>query len=165
MFIADQLVFKVESAVKPKAKPVEKPTAKSEPKPAPLKMAVAPSTEKPVTPGKVVALVPKAQAKPASRKIPHLRKKILFQFAGHKNPWGQLISVSSKGMQIKGLTIPPEEISEREVELVLTEGLHIKTKLSMTNEDLYFFDYADLTKEKTKELNHWLSSLHNSKAA
>lgn len=174
IFIADQLVFKVEP-LKPKAQPKVKPNTIADPKIESLKMTVAKTTEKPVAhklvpaqipsePGKVVALVPKVQAKAATRKIPHVRKKILFQFADQKNPWGQLVSVSSKGLQIKGISVPPEAISEREVELVLTEGLHIKTKLSMKNEDLYFFDYADLSKDKAKELNRWLSSLQNSKA-
>jgi hypothetical protein len=182
MFIADQLVFKVES-VKPKPKPQEKPKA------APQVVAKIPAemtatvhtvstsasvkkdvvrklepTDLPTTPGKVVVLQPKVQAKPKLKKIPQVKRKILFQFAG-QNPWGQLVSISNTGIQIKGLANPPQDIADREVDLILTKNLKLRTKLSMKNEDTYFFDYADLTQEKRNELNHWLSSLQDSKAA
>ncbi|WP_413294890.1 hypothetical protein ACLSU7_07250 [Bdellovibrio sp. HCB185ZH] len=193
MFIADQLVFKVENT-KPTQKPKEKPKTPPTIAKVPAQTleafemtAVAPSsasakqqpttsiqskdvvrklqpTELPKTPGKVVVLQPKLQAKPKHGKIPQVKRKILFQFAG-QNPWGQLISISNKGIQIKGLTTPPEEIIDREVDLILTKSLKVRTKLKLKNEDHYFFDYADLNESKTKELNHWLSTLQDSKAA
>ncbi len=183
MFIADQLVFKVEN-IKAKSKSQEKPKIAPAPihsaaketaativkmqKPAPVKKDVVrklEATNLPTEPGKVVVLQPKVQAKPKLRRIPQVRKKILFQFAG-QNPWGQLVSISNKGLQIKGLTTPPEEITDREVDLFLTKNLKLRTKLTMKNEDTYFFDYADsLSLEKKKELNHWISSLKESSAA
>ncbi|WP_413560358.1 hypothetical protein [Bdellovibrio sp. HCB209] len=166
MFIADQLVFNVEkSKAKPQPKKSPEPKAVAETiitKPTEIAVAkkVIPANL-PATPGKVVVLQPKAQAKPKTQKIPNVRKKILFQFAG-QNPWGQLVSISNKGLQIKGLTTPPEEITEKEIDLYLTKNLKLRTKLSMKNEDTYFFDYANLSQENKKELNHWLNSLQSS---
>lgn len=166
MFIADQLVFNVE---KPKQKPQDK-------QPREIKATVETIITKPTTtvkakkvipanlptvPGKVVILQPKVQAKPKAHKIPNVNRKILFQFAG-QNPWGQLLAINSKGLQIKALATPPAEITEKEIDLCLTSDLKIRTKLSMKNEDTYFFDYANLSKQNAKELNHWLSSLKDS---
>ncbi|QLY26353.1 hypothetical protein [Bdellovibrio sp. KM01] len=179
MFIADQLVFKVENT-KPVQKPKETPKTQPVTSTAVMTATVQPTqkqsmdkkdvvrklqpTELPTTPGKVVVLQPKVQAKPRHRKIPQVRRKVLFQFAG-QNPWGQLVSISNKGIQIKGLKAPPIEITDKEVDLILTKNLKVRTKLKLKNEDTYFFDYADLNEAKTKELNHWLSSLQDSKAA
>ncbi|QDK44530.1 hypothetical protein DOM22_04840 [Bdellovibrio sp. ZAP7] len=187
MFIADQLVFKVENT-KPSSKPKEKAQAQlataSAVTTAPPVAAKAQApkanagkdvvrklkpTELPKTPGKVVVLQPKIQAKPnskptATRKIQSIRKKILFQFEG-QNPWGQLVSISSKGIQIKGLKTPPSDITEKEIDLFLAKDLKLRTKFTMKNEEIYFFDYTAISSAQKKELNHWLSSLQDSKAA
>lgn len=111
---------------------------------------------------KAHAPVAKATPAPAPRAIPQVRKKILFQFAGN-GPWAQLMGVSNKGLHVRSLHAPPQDIATREVEISLGRGLNLRTRLSHHKEHDYYFDYTRLSPEEIKSLNQWLQSL--SKAA
>jgi hypothetical protein len=100
----------------------------------------------------------KAEAKPAYRVIPKVRKKILFQFAGG-GPWGQLMGISSQGLHVRGLSEPPADIAIREIEISLNNGRTLRTRLARRKEHDYYFDYTKLSSEEIKSLNKWLHSL------
>jgi hypothetical protein len=134
LFVADQLVWKIEVPEK-KAKA---PTPQPNPQVSPQAQNAAP--------------------KPAQRVIPKVRKKILFQF-DDSGPWGQLMGVSKEGIHVRGISEPPTGIGYREIEISLAEGVTLRTRLASRNEKDYFFDHKSLTKEEIQSLNKWLHSL------
>jgi len=155
MFVADQLVWKVKVAVpKPKTKP---PKPQPQPQLQPMQKPPTP-TAKPGGPAEPIPMTAKASPKPAFRQIPRVRKKILFQFAGG-GPWGQLMGISSEGIHVRGLSEPPPDIASREIEISLSNGFRLRTRLARRKEHDYYFDYAGLSQEEIKSLNNWLHSL------
>ncbi len=91
-----------------------------------------------------------------------LRKKILIHFE-NQGPWAQLLGISNKGIHVRCLADPPLDIKNRDVEILLKNGLSLKTRFARNTNQDYFFDYTELNVEKAQSLNQWIQS--QSKAA
>ncbi|WP_413291330.1 hypothetical protein [Bdellovibrio sp. HCB337] len=175
LFIADQLVWKIEVPKRnsqPQAKaPEAKPVSASTPKP--IATTPPPTAPPPAKPAPTVATASTTAAKPTQQPVPpkpappkeaprravaKLRKKILFQFEG-KDPWAQLMGVSDKGIHLRRLSEPPADIATREIEIPLGNGLTLRTRFARRAEHDYYFDYTSLSSEQIKSLNKWLYSL------
>jgi hypothetical protein len=91
-------------------------------------------------------------------RIAKVRKKILIHFVGI-GPWAQLLNISSKGLHVRSLMPPPLDIKNRELEISLKNGLTLRTRLSRSSDQDYFFNYTSLSSEEIVSLNQWILSL------
>ena len=84
-------------------------------------------------------------------------KKIMVHFEGF-GPWAKLTSVSTRGLHIRGIDELPFELSHRAIEVKISDGLVLKTRLSRNMDKDYFFEYIDITPAESEKLNQWLRS-------
>lgn len=107
-------------------------------------------------------LVWKQNIKPVEKTVPppapRRSKKILVQFAGWP-PWAQVVGITARGFQVRGLQRPPSDIQNRIVEMQLKNGLSLRLRLVQQNREDYFFEYVSMTSEDIRLLNQWIQRL------
>jgi hypothetical protein len=128
-FIADQLVFKQKKSTAPELKPVVPPQ--------PVAVKLAP--------------VPRSGPAP----IKDSKSNVMIHFDGF-GTWAKLMQISSEGIQVRSLYEPEFEMSSREIELILKNGLHLRTKLARKQDADYFFEFKPLKNEEIQMLNQWI---------
>lgn len=87
-----------------------------------------------------------------------IRKKIIIHFTG-LGPWAQLLSISHKGLLVRSLTAPHQDIQTRELVISLKNGLNLRIRLAHSSNQDYFFSYISLSSEEVAALNQWILSL------
>lgn len=85
------------------------------------------------------------------------RKRIIFHFEGIGS-WAQLKTVTNKGLHLRKLLPPPQDIYEREIKLSLKTGFNLRVRLTKHLGDDYFFEYSNLSAKELAQLNTWLKS-------
>lgn len=127
-FIADQLAFKQKLK-----KPEPQPTT---PNPAPP-----------------VAIIEK---KPSSPKIVTKKssRKILVAFENQK-PWGELVQLSAKGIQIREHSEPPPGIETRVIEVTFGNS-KMSARMTRKLDNLFFFEFENLQSQQVQKINDWL---------
>lgn len=83
------------------------------------------------------------------------RKKIKFHLHG-VGVWAQLTSVTNKGLQLRRLLEPPEDIYKRELKLSLRGGPSVRVRLAQHKGDDFFFEYTQLSSNEIVQINIWL---------
>jgi hypothetical protein len=161
VFIADQLVYKV----KPKSSIVRKESKEDLPEmdlntqgSLNIGPTEAPPVALPVAPPEVspeaLQVIPLSVQ--ASKVITATtRKKIKFHLDG-VGVWAQLTSVSNKGLQLRRLLEPPQEIYKREIKLSLRGGPSVRVRLAQHEGDDFFFEYTQLSANEVAQINTWL---------
>ncbi|HEY8271992.1 MAG TPA: hypothetical protein VIG33_13965 [Pseudobdellovibrionaceae bacterium] len=97
---------------------------------------------------------------PTKEKVPAplIHKKIIIHFAG-MGPWAQVLSISNKGIHVRSLKAPPLDITSRELEISLKNGLTLRTRFASNSNQDYFFNYISLSPEEINSLNQWILSI------
>lgn len=154
LFIADQLVWKQKkvaagSSPQPQPRPQPQTAPPSAPQPA-VERAPSPALATPSPLNGVETSAPRA-----SSSQPKARKKILIHFDG-LGPWAQLLSVSNRGILVRSISNPPDQIDSRDIEISVQNGLTLRTRLTRKNGQDYFFEYVHLTTREIQLLNQWL---------
>ncbi len=82
-------------------------------------------------------------------------KRIIIHFKD-LGPWARLISITSKGLHLRSLTEPPQNISRRPIEIALSHSLVLKTKYTRQLDRDFFFEFYEISHEQVSALNRWI---------
>lgn len=145
IFIADQLVWKIQV-------PVKKPTKPEFP------LGLEPM----VAPTPAVALNTPAAATP---KIIHLRtnKKIFLRHGAQAKPWAEIKNMNSKGFEAYNLQPLTDqmaiEIAQRNVVLKLSNGLILYAQLKRQFDTIYYFEFCNQNEQHDQLINSWFRKI------
>lgn len=142
LFIADQLAWKIKTAIPGALKKDLGPAAKSD------------------------FQQPQAREFPAKdqtvsqRHQPKLEKlssskKHLIHFLD-KGPWAKLLEISNDGIRVQCIAEPPKNIESAEIEFSLGANANFRIRYANKNESVFHFKFQNLSKKDIQAMNDWL---------
>ncbi len=89
---------------------------------------------------------------------PTKKKKLPRTVIGFKDtgPWAELMALNYKGIKVRSLIQPPQDIKNRVIHIKFKHGPHLSAKFEQASGNEFQFQFIDINKKNSLDLLNWI---------